>query len=370
VDSVVTAMDAYDNFSACARITAFVDALSNWYVRRSRDRFWASGWGEDKEDAYWTLYECLLVTTKLVAPFVPFLAEELWQNLARGPFGSRVFESVHLCDYPAVETSGIDQGLSQRMNLVRDLVSLGRSARMGAKLKVRQPLARVECILADSTHQAWLEDHAALVAEELNVKLVEFVPRADQYVNYTVLPDLKRLGPRLGKRLPLLKDALKAADPLALVAGVESGRAVRVTLPDGDVDLDPSDVQIRLEAKPGWAAAHGPAGVVVLSTQLDEDLMREGLAREVVHAIQGRRKELQCDYTDRIAVGVETDSPAIQEALRQFSDYIQGETLALQLSNQPLADVPAVESDLGGHAATLYVRVVQPGSAPPPGPKP
>ena len=157
--AVVERMDAYDNYAACAALTEFVDALSNWYVRRSRDRFWSGQASADKSDAHWTLYECLLTTCKLIAPFVPFLAEEMWQNLAVAAFADgrrpeRPVESVHLCDYPCGDAAvGGSTMLSERMALVREIVSLGRSARMGAKLKVRQPLARVEVILADPEHQ-------------------------------------------------------------------------------------------------------------------------------------------------------------------------------------------------------------------------
>ncbi len=214
--SVIEHMDAYDNFAACGQITAFVDALSNWYVRRSRDRFWSEDKiAPDKLDAYWTLYECLLTTSKMVAPFVPFLSESIWQNLAVAEMASKVRQSVHLTDFPQPDLAAIDVPLSERMNLVREIVSLGRSARMGAKLKVRQPLAKVEVILVDRKHQKWLQEHSSLIAEELNVRQVEFAEKADQYISYTVLPDLKRLGPRLGKQLGELKAALAAADASA-----------------------------------------------------------------------------------------------------------------------------------------------------------
>ena len=225
---VTARMDEYDNFAACGRLTEFVDALSNWYVRRSRDRFWAADkQSPDKRDAYWTLYECLLMTVKLVAPFVPFVAEGMWQNLAVAPFGRRVVESVHLCDFPTGDAAAIDRRLSTRMNLVREIASLGRAARVGARLKVRQPLEKVEVILVDRSEQGWLAEHADLLREELNVKQVEFTDKADQYISYTVLPDLKRLGPRLGKRLPALKTALAAADAAALLSQLLGGQRHR-----------------------------------------------------------------------------------------------------------------------------------------------
>lgn len=352
-------MDAYDNFSACQRLIAFVDALSNWYVRRSRDRFWAEDKHDpDKLDAYWTLYECLLTTTRLVAPFVPFLAEALWQNLAVAGTGARAVESVHLCDYPTGDAEAVDELLSARMNLMREVVSLGRSARMTAQLKVRQPLGKVELILADATHKAWIQEHAALVREELNVKQVEFPPKADQYVSYTVLPDLKRLGPRLGKQLPAVRQALAEADAAALLATLESQGQTTLPLPDGPVVLDKQDVQVRLQARPGWAAAHGPAGVVVLSTEITPELAAEGLARELVHTVQSRRKELGCEYVDRILLGIETESSALGEALAAFGDYIKGETLAVALDSQPLEGVEPIDLELGGDSLRLYLKVV------------
>ncbi len=357
--AVTNRMDDYDNFAACQRITEFVDALSNWYVRRSRDRFWHEDKADrDKRDAYWTLYECLITTAKMVAPFVPFIAEALWQNLAAATFHRRVTESVHLTDFPTGDAAAIDEQLSARMSVVREIASLGRAARMGAKLKIRQPLLKVEVVLADKSHQAWLAEHAALLREELNVKQVEFTDRADQYICYTVLPDLKRLGPRLGKRLPALKVALASADAAVLLAEMESKKQVMLQLPDGPVTLDSDDVQVRLQAKPGWAAAQGHAGVVVLSTEITPDLHREGIARELIHAIATRRREMDCKYTARIRVGIMTKSADVHEAVEQFGDMIRGETLATELVLAPFDGVEPQELALGADVVQLFVAVV------------
>jgi isoleucyl-tRNA synthetase len=366
---VTAAMDVYDSFGACAKITAFVDALSNWYLRRSRERFWSGEWTDDKLDAYWTLYECLLTTARLVAPFVPFLAEALWQNLASAVSSTgqdRPLESVHLCEYPAGDPRAVDEALSAQMSLVREIVSLGRNARMGAKLKVRQPLDKVEVILVDPRHQSWLESHAGLIREELNVKHVEFVPRADQYISYTVLPDLKRLGPRLGKRLPAIKKAIGEADAAALLAKLESEGQVTFDLPDGPVALDSQDIQVRLQAKEGWAAAHGPAAVVVVSTELTPELVAEGWARELVHAIQSQRKDLDLAYTQRIDVAVVSESEEIHYAAKAFAEYIQQETLAVRLwcgvaiteAKLDLTGVEPVAIKLGQHELTVSVKPV------------
>jgi isoleucyl-tRNA synthetase len=356
--AIVTArMDAYDNYAACTQITDFVDGLSNWYVRRSRDRFWAEDKRDpDKLDAYWTLYECLITTSKIIAPFVPFLAEVMWQNLAAKPFGGRTLESVHLCDFPTGDRGIIDEQLSIRSSAVREISSLGRAARTAAKLKVRQPLTKVEIILADRSQQAWLEDHAELIRDELNVKEVEFTTEADHYITYSVLPDLKRLGPKLGKRLPALRSALAAADAGKLLAELETSKQVMLELPDGPVSLDADDLQIRLQAKPGWAAAQGKSAVVVLSTELTDGLIREGLARELVHSIQTRRKEMNLDFTARIRLGIVSDSPEVNSAASAFADYIKGETLAVELRSDPIAGAEPREVKVGEYSCTLYVQ--------------
>jgi len=359
VAAVTKAMDAYDNFGACGRLNRFVDALSNWYVRRSRDRFWGSGASEDKIDGYWTLYECLVTTTKLIAPFVPFLAEKMWQNLVVVPFGDRAAESVHLCDYPACNRMAVNEALSTQMALVREVVSLGRSARMGAKLKVRQPLAQVEIVLADQTYRPWLESHSALIREELNVKAVEFSEQADQYISYSILPDLKRLGPKLGKKVPAVRKHLASADGAVLLAELEANGKVSLQLEEGTIELDSDDIQVRLQAKEGWAAAQGADCVVVLATELTDEFITEGFAYEIVRAVQNHRKEMDCEYTDRIEVGLVTESPELLKAIENFGDYIATETLIVsgKLGIVPVPGAQPVELKLAGHAVTLYVKV-------------
>jgi len=353
--AVVERMDVYDNFGACAKLNAFADGLSNWFVRRSRERFWSPDDTQQKRDAYWTLYECLVTASKLVAPFVPFLAEAIWGNLARAAFGERVAESVHLCDYPEGDATLIDEILAEKMALAREISSLGRSARMNAKLKVRQPLARVEVILADDTHKAELQRYAAVIAEELNVKQVEVIDHGEQYITYTVLPDLKRLGPRLGKRLPAVRKLLGEADGAALLAEMQSAGKISLDVDGETVELDEQDIQVRLQAKEGWAAAQGPNCVVVLSTELTPELIAEGHARELVRAIQDRRKEMQLDYTDRIRVGLVLPDGPLAEAATSFENYVKGETLATELGLGPLKDVEPVEAKAAGERVELYV---------------
>jgi isoleucyl-tRNA synthetase len=232
--AVVHRMDRYDHFGAAAELSALVDAVSNWFVRRSRDRFWAAGRADTgpegnaaKLDAYWTLYETLLTIARLAAPFVPFVSEAIWRNLAVATFGDTVPESVHLTDFPTGSEPLVDRDLVRRMAIVRDVSSLGRAARAAEKLKVRQPLSKVEVILAeghggDAADAAWLEAHADLVCDELNVKQFEICREPDRYITRAVLPDLKKLGPRLGKDLPKARDAITKADAAALLAALSA----------------------------------------------------------------------------------------------------------------------------------------------------
>ncbi len=338
VDVVVRQMDQYDNYGACKRISAFVDALSNWYVRRSRDRFWAADTeSPEKLDAYWTLYECLATVAKLVAPFVPFTAEAIWQNLSSG-FNGNASHSVHLCDYPTPETDKIDATLTSRMTVLRDIASAGRSARMGSKLKVRQPLAGVTVILNDLENRPWLEEHAEILRTELNVKSVEFTANAAEYVTYQIVPNFKRLGPRVGKLMPEVKKVLGVADGGQLLSQLTSTGKVTISAGGQSLELDNEDIEVRLSAKDGWAAAQGSCGVVVLSTELTPQLIREGIARDVVRLIQDRRKELDLQFTDRIDVWLVTDAADLKTAVVENREYIMQETLGTSLNLDAPAD--------------------------------
>jgi isoleucyl-tRNA synthetase len=266
-------------------------------------------------------------------------------------------ESVHLCDYPVPDARAVDESLSQQMRLLREIASLGRSARMEAKLKVRQPLQKVEVILAEPEYQPWLEAHDGLLRDELNVKGIEYTKDATKYITYLVQPNFKRLGPRVGKLMPAVKQAVAQANGASLLA--ELNTAGKVTLPvSGEtIQLDNEDIQVRLQAKPGWAAAQGRQCVVVLSTELTPALLREGLAKDLVRLIQDRRKEIGCEYTDRIEVGVVTNSAELMQAIAENRDYIQESTLAVRLESSALADGTGIEREIGNLQFTLYVRV-------------
>ncbi|MFP6648207.1 MAG: DUF5915 domain-containing protein, partial [Pirellulaceae bacterium] len=302
------------------------------------------------------------VTARLIAPFTPFLAELLWQTLA-GVFGGRSQGSVHLCDYPVKDDSLVDSELSDQMALLREIASLGRSARMEAQLKVRQPLSAMEVVLADSGHQQWLEDHDDLLKQEVNVKQINYIQQADEYIEYQVQPNFPRLGPRLGKLLPGLKKLLSEADGSELLGQLTSQGQVELEVEGETVQLDQEDIEVRLQAKQGWAAAQGDNSVVVLATELTEELVREGLARDLVRLIQDRRKELECDFTDRIRVAVESEDGQLQQAVEQFGEMIKGETLAVELIEGVLAGVEAAEREVNNAPTRIYVtRVEEPAS--------
>jgi isoleucyl-tRNA synthetase len=358
VDAVVTSMDAYDNYAACSQITSFVEGLSNWFVRRSRDRFWAKDKSApEKLDAYWTLFECLTTTAKMIAPFVPFMAETLWQNLTQAAGGGR--DSVHLCDYPVADGNVIDQDLSRQMGVLREIASLGLSARMGAKLKVRQPLSGVTVVLNEDRDQQWLETHDELLKTELNVQDVTYTTDAGEYVTYVTVPNFKRLGPRVGKLMPKLKQAFADADGAAMLADLTANGKTELSVEGEVIELDSEDIEVRLKANEGWAAAQGSQAVVVLSTELTPELIRSGFAREVNRYVQDRRKELDLERTDRIRLWVASDSDELKQAIEENIDYLQGETLATEVLLSPCdqADVEACEVTVGEHAVKIWICV-------------
>ena len=354
-------MDRYENYGACQRLTALVDALSNWYVRRCRDRYWGEATAAestDKADAYWTLYEVLVELSKLVAPFVPFVAESMWQTLTE-PVQGRVRESVHLCDYPTAQTERCDDLLSRRMAVLQEIASLGRSARMDAKLKVRQPLASVEVTLTSDEHVEWLNDHDQIVREELNVKEIAYSAGNSPYIEYQILPNFKKLGPKLGKKLPALKKALGQADGAELLAQMQADNKVDLELDGESISLDSEDIEVRLQAKSGWTASQGKHCVVVLSTDLTPELIREGYARDLVRLIQDTRKQEDLQFTDRINIYIHTSDGELLKAIDENKDYILGETLGVELTINTETSAKLQKHEIADKEISLGIEVVQ-----------
>ena len=356
---VTELMDAYDNYGASQKLDAFVDNLSNWYVRRNKPRFQSTEYdSQDKVDAYWTLYECLLTMCKLTAPFTPFVAEEMWQNLT-SVFEGRATESVHLCDFPTGDAESIDEALSERMDLGRLIASLGLAARNKATIKVRQPLAKLEVILADQTHQAWLESHRDVVAEELNVKQVEFTDDPDQYIDHEVVPNFKLLGPKLGKLMPKVKKWLSEQTGADLLANLRDNGKLDIDIDGQHVQLVDDDVEVRIAAKEGWTAANDRGCVVVLSTELTPELLGEGYARDIVRLVNDLRKEIGCEFTDHIELALVTGSPELKQAIEANAEYIKTETQADTISDQPIPGIEGHERQVGESTVTISLRVAQ-----------
>ncbi len=319
VREVTAALDGFDALRGAQAVESLVDDVSNWYVRRSRPRFWRSA--DDRAHA--TLHRCLTTIALLLAPYCPFLADALHRALT----GS--VESVHLADWPEADEGLVDPDLEAEMADARHLVSLGREARNQVKLGVRQPLSRALVVLPRRAGREALSDEvAAEVADELNVKLLDTVSDIEGLLEYTVVPNFRRLGPRLGPRLRSLGRALESVDGAAVARALDAGETFRVDLDDGDtVELGPDDVQIRAASHDEMALARDEGFAVGLDTTLDHDLRLEGLARSLVRALNEQRKAVGLEISDRIEVEL-TAGGTLAEAATRHSDWIASEVLA------------------------------------------
>jgi isoleucyl-tRNA synthetase len=342
VETVRRRLDDFDSTTAGRVIAAFVDDLSNWYVRVSRRRFW-----EGDRAAFATLRHCLVEATKLLAPFTPFLADELYANLVGGSaadFGEAP-DSVHLCDFPEPAEALRDPALEAGMEAVRRTVELGRAARAQAKVKVRQPL-RKAVVVASEGERAAIEGLAGIVAAELNVKEVEFVAEQSQLVSYRVKPNYRTLGPRFGAKMPLLAAAIEALNAEDVARVLQQGRRIGVNVDGADHDLGPDDVLLVMEPLEGYEVEAEAGHAVALQTDLDEELRREGLAREIVRAVQEARKNAGLEVSDRISLSLGGDDELL-DAARAHEAYVSGETLATSVD---------YETDGSGDAATIEGR--------------
>jgi isoleucyl-tRNA synthetase len=356
---VTRKLDAYDVYGATQTLTDFVDALSNWYVRRCRDRFWRSGWDADKGGAHYALYEVLVTTSKLIAPFVPFFAEQMHQNLVVGLCKSKgvvAAPSVHLERFPEDDGSRIDLDLSQKMRTVRDIVSVGLQVRTHHKLKVRQPLRWAHVVLNDVHQREAIRSHIAMIKEELNVLDVNFVPHegAGTYGQYSYKPNFRTLGQRgLGKEAQALKKAWASLDEAGkrkLDAIVQTGRGEW----DG-LEILREDVEAFFETRPGFAAAGDRVGVVVLETTLDDELRDMGLAREIQTRVQTVRKEMALEYTDRIKVTVQ-GSERVARVVTRDAERLKAEVLADEVSTgSPPDGAPEHVVDVEGERVVIAV---------------
>ncbi len=352
VQRVTDALDSYDVTGAARPFQRFVEDLSNWYVRRSRRRFWKGEEDEDKTAAYATLYECLTTLAKLLAPFMPFLAEEMYQNLVRS-VDDTAPQSVHLCDYPQADEALIDEELVEDTRLVMRLVSLGHGARNQAGIKLRQPLAQALFQVRGEGEAQSLRRLSDQVLDELNVKELVFLEDAAQVVDYRVAPVPRLLGRKYGPLFPKIQSALAELNQADLARRVESGEGVALDIVGQTVNLLPEELEVRTEAQAGYAVAEETGYLAAVSTTLDEDLIEEGLARELVRRIQTMRKEAGFRIEDRIITYYQA-GPKLRRALESLRQYIKGETLSAELIEGELPDEATVQTvEIEGEEITL-----------------
>ena len=364
---VAEQLEAYDATSAGRAIAELVEDLSNWYVRRSRRRFW-----DGEPVAFQTLRSCLLTVAKLLAPFCPFMADEIYDNL------DGALASVHLCDFPTGVASGEqepesglparDETLEQAMGVARETVRLGLGARGKAKIKVRQPLGEA-VVVADGRERAAIERLEQVVREELNVRRVRFVAAAEELGSYEVKANYRTLGPLFGKDMPQAADAIAALDPARVAAAVRRTRdddgdgeaPIGIAVAGRDHTLSAKDVILTMRAPEGYSVEREGAHAVALDLAIDDDLREEGRAREIVHAVQNARKTAGLQVEDRIELLLDGD-PALMNAAQPHRDYIAGETLALELliGNGAAADAAAMDyseqSEIEGLALSIALK--------------
>ena len=350
VKSVDENLENYRIPEACRALQSFVDELSNWYVRRGRERYWVAGMPQDKINAYMTLYTALTTVTKVAAPMIPFMAEDIYRNLVCS-VDKTAPESVHLCDYPVADESLIREDLETEMEEVLKIVVAGRAARNGSGRKNRQPLAcmYVKCDAPLS------EEGSAIVSEELNVKKVVFTDDVDGYLSYSFKPQLKTCGPKFGKVLGELKAALAELDGSAAKRELDEDGTLALTLPSGRVVLEPEDLICQTVQKDGFFAVAEGGITVALDTTLTEELVREGFVRELVSKIQTMRKEADFNVTDRIEIGL-AGNELLWALAKENEAQICADTLAVAV-NAELGEI-AREWDINGEKVTLSVKVM------------
>ncbi|MBR2634811.1 MAG: isoleucine--tRNA ligase [Clostridia bacterium] len=351
VKSVDENLENYRIPEACRALQGFVDDLSNWYVRRGRERYWVSGMPQDKINAYMTLYTALVTVAKTAAPMIPFMAEEIYRNLVCS-VDPAAPESVHLCDFPAVCEEWILPELQEEMAEVLRIVVSGRAARAGSGRKNRQPLAKMFVSCPASLD----EDCRSIVKEELNVKEIVFTDAVEEYLSYSFKPQLKTCGPKFGKQLGELRVALQNLDGAKAKKELDEEGSLALDLPSGRVVLNPEDLIVQSEQKEGYFAVADGDVTVVLDTTLTEELITEGFVRELISKIQTMRKDADFNVTDRIEIGI-AGNRRIEELAKAKENEICSDTLALSVSSE-IGEI-SKEWDINGETVTISVKVIK-----------
>ena len=352
VNTTTEALSNSDTLSATIAVESFLDDLTNWYVRRSRRRFWKSEHDADKNTAYTTLYHILVKLAKLLAPFVPFVTEAIYQNLVRSAY-PQAYESVHHCTWPDFDQSVVDEDLIDQMALARQLASVGLSARNSAGIKVRQPLAKALAFV--SGMRTLGDEYIDIVMDELNVKGFDFVEDASKLVTYQVLPNNKKLGPRFGARFPDVRAALEAANMEEVVVKVQAKLSVDLEINGETVTLEPDELLVQTKPVAGLITAEDKLITVALDAEITSELRIEGLAREIVRRVQAMRKNAEFNIEDRITTYYDVETE-MSEVFQSWGDYIKAETLSTELvSGDPPASAYTENHKIEGQSLTLGV---------------
>ena len=351
IKTVDAGLAAYDITGSARALSAFVDELSNWYVRRGRERYWGHGMTEDKAAAYTTLYTVLVTVAKLSAPFTPFMSESIYRNLVPD-FYKDAPVSVHLCKFPTADESAIDKELEEGMNYILDIVVLGRAARNSSNIKNRQPLSKV-FVCADKMKKLPAE-LLNIAKDELNVKEIEIVSDAGEFVSYKIKPQLKTLGPKYGAKLGKIRKLFETCDAKAVVDAVKNG-GIYKTVQDGDeFEFAESDLLIETASREGFVSASDYRVTVVMDTRVTPELLAEGVERELISKIQSMRKEAGFEVTDRITVNYVTDDAGVKNALEKGKD-LKTVVLADSIAEGD-ADGFRKDLDINGAACTVIVN--------------
>jgi len=345
ITTVTGSLDNFDAKTAGESLESFVDQLSNWYVRRNRRRFWKSTDADDTQAAYLTLYECLNAAHKLMAPFIPFLAEKVYQNLVRSVDPDAPV-SVHMADWPVVDAGWQDDALLFDIDVVQKVVGLARAARGRSGVRTRQPLARLLLRAPSETATGALQRHQEQILEELNVKSIEFIARDAGLVSYRIKPRLPRLGKQYGKLIPAIRKALEDADGGAIARAAERGETFEIVAGDQTITLVGEDILIETTAAEGYACAEDSGYLTALDTTLTDELIDEGFARELVRSIQDARKQAGLEVSDRITLGI-SGTDAVEKALLVHRDFVMSETLATVWQVDQSRPLYSEERDLG-----------------------
>lgn len=355
IRDVTLAYERYDVLGATRPIEIFVDQLSNWYLRRSRRRFWKSGSDADKAAAYYTLYQALTNLSKLLAPTMPFIAEELHQNLVRS-MDTNTPISVHLTNWPTYDGTLIDEQLNRDMNTVMKLASLGHAARNKANIKVRQPLSEVAFAVGTADEQGVVEAYRELLEDELNVKSIRVLGSASDAVTFTLNPLPKQLGQKYKAQFPKVRRAILALPADEAARKLLDGGSLGIEIDGKTLAILPEEVEVHADAKQGYEVASEGAYLAALVTDLNDDLIQEGLAREFVRRVQSLRKEANLEISDRIRLYF-TASDKLLAAVRAFEEYVKGETLAVEVvhKNAP-SDWPNASNTFDGEQLTVSLQ--------------